>query len=245
MSNAGQILMMGITEHPNPGMDKTYAYVYDLRSRKFTKIGDGRPFCLNDRGDVVYGAQTTTAPDPDGTHQIESERAVLVQAGGHGVSHTVDLQESVALAVTVPPPANVSVNPAAINHDDAIVGCVNFASPNGVDAYDAVAVRAFAWIRGTAKQLDLSDANSAAVAVNDAGQIVGNAERKPAAHADEIVTYPFLYEGGKLVDLNLLLIRRLPRRLIEAFAVNGPGQILASDGKFFYLLTPKRARLGR
>ncbi len=99
---------------------------------------------------------------------------------------------------------------------------------------------AFLWTSGTGMQ-DLGtlsgDVNSLAIAVNDAGVVVGgslDASFNPRA---------FVWQNGTMTDLNTLIPSNTPFKLMVACAINSAGQIigwaLTSTGELHgYLLTP-------
>jgi probable HAF family extracellular repeat protein len=77
------------------------------------------------------------------------------------------------------------------------------------------------------------DIVSYATAVNDLGQVVG------ISRTGKGTMDPFLYTGGRMIDLNSLLPPGSPFTLTSADGINDAGQIIAgsSDGRSF-LLTP-------
>jgi probable HAF family extracellular repeat protein len=89
---------------------------------------------------------------------------------------------------------------------------------------------------GQARAQDAVQFGSYATAINDLGQVVGNS--LTAAGTFD----PFLYSGGKMIDLNNLLAANSPVTFTSAEAINDRGQILvtSSDGRSF-LLTPNAA----
>jgi probable HAF family extracellular repeat protein len=79
---------------------------------------------------------------------------------------------------------------------------------------------AFIWTKESGKMTDIGvlpgDALSEALDVNDQGQVVGVSF--PSFHA-------FIYENGKMTDLNTLMPKNSPLLLIEATGINESGEI--------------------
>ncbi|MGA7623085.1 MAG: hypothetical protein WCA91_05845, partial [Candidatus Acidiferrales bacterium] len=79
---------------------------------------------------------------------------------------------------------------------------------------------AFIWTKETGKMTDIGvlagDSISEALDINDAGQVVGVSF--PSSHA-------FLYEHGKITDLNSLISKNSPFLLLEASGINDAGEI--------------------
>jgi probable HAF family extracellular repeat protein len=99
----------------------------------------------------------------------------------------------------------------------------------------------FLWTRETGMQ-DLGtvpgDANSLAIGINDAGQVVG-------ASIDATLTNvrAFLRQDGKLIDLNTLVPAGYPLYLFTACKIDAAGEIIGlaldSSGNFHgYLAVP-------
>lgn len=109
--------------------------------------------------------------------------------------------------------------PMAINNRGDIVG---FSDLPG-DLVDGVLTpnfHAFIWTKETGKMTDIGvlpgDSLSEALDINDRGQVVGISI--PSLHA-------FLYEDGKLTDLNSLIPSDSPLLLLEGGGINDRGEI--------------------
>jgi probable HAF family extracellular repeat protein len=117
-----------------------------------------------------------------------------------------------------------SARPEGINERGQLVGYA--------DADASGATRAVLWNTGkkgnTIKDLGtLGGANSAAVDVNNAGQVVGWSERAGGDHQ----SYAFLWNPGKngngtMIDLNTLLPKGSPLTLMFANGINDAGEIV-------------------
>jgi probable HAF family extracellular repeat protein len=187
---------------------------------------------------VVYGpgvAQITQLPtfvqsgiaDPDGAATAINDNGQIV-----GISGTCDNSVGAFSAMHALLWENGNVinlgnlggkgwnTPMAINHrGDIIVGFSDLAgdvsggvlSPN---------FHAFIWTKESGKMTDIGvlpgDALSEALDVNDQGQVVGVSF--PSFHA-------FIYENGKMTDLNTLMPKNSPMLLIEATGINESGEI--------------------
>ncbi len=109
--------------------------------------------------------------------------------------------------------------PMAINSRGDIVGFSDL--PDDVtDGTLAPNFHAFLWTKETGKMTDLGvlpgDSLSEALDINDQGQVVGVSF--PSTHA-------FLYENGKMMDLNTLLPSGSPLLLLFAGGINDRGEI--------------------
>jgi probable HAF family extracellular repeat protein len=109
-------------------------------------------------------------------------------------------------------------NAAALNDDGAVVGAS--ATADG---------RTHAYLYENGRMTDLTPAaeNSAAVDINNVGQVVGIADNQP-----------FLYADGKLVNPNTLLDPNAYWRMTTPIAINDAGQILSNgcdDQNFCYV----------
>jgi probable HAF family extracellular repeat protein len=105
-----------------------------------------------------------------------------------------------------------NVNPIAINNVGQIVG--NAGNRHG-----------FLYSNGVTTDLGTlpGDSASAAVAINDSGQIVGYSYIYQGGVGN---AHAFLHSGGKLIDLNTLLPSNSGWTLQEATAINNQGQII-------------------
>ncbi len=67
-------------------------------------------------------------------------------------------------------------------------------------------------------------------AINDAGQIVGTSAHRA-----------FLYDHGKMLDLNRLVEKNSDCQLTDAISINNHGQIVCVGNSGAFLLTPIKA----
>ncbi|MGA8553962.1 MAG: DUF3466 family protein [Candidatus Acidiferrales bacterium] len=109
--------------------------------------------------------------------------------------------------------------PMAINQRGDVVGFSDLAG-DVVDGVLTPNFHAFIWTKETGKMTDIGvlagDSISEALDINDAGQVVGVSF--PSSHA-------FLYEHGKITDLNSLISKNSPFLLLEASGINDAGEI--------------------
>jgi len=78
-------------------------------------------------------------------------------------------------------------------------------------------------------------------AINNQGQVVGKAEIKPCkplAPDDTPETHAFVWQHGRMIDLNYLVSRKSGWVLYGAAAINDRGQIVCWGNKAACLLTP-------
>lgn len=115
--------------------------------------------------------------------------------------------------------------PTAINRHGMVVG---FASQSGDDP-DAPRLRAFVWTRADGLRdlgtLYREHTTALALGVNDSGQIVGTScPPSGSCHA-------FIYENGKMRDLNAFKVAGYPYHLTRAQDINNDGAITGSAVK--------------
>ena len=179
----------------------------------------------------------TIAGDPDGVAEAINDNGQIV-----GISGTCDTSVGAFSAMHALLWENGGVinlgnlggqgwnTPMAINHHgDVIVG---FSDLPGDVAGGVLNpnFHAFIWTKASGKMTDIGvlpgDSLSEALDVNDQGQVVGVS--LPSFHA-------FIYEDGKMFDLNSLIPKSSPLLLIAANGINENGEItgqacIISDG---------------
>jgi probable HAF family extracellular repeat protein len=132
-------------------------------------------------------------------------------------------------------PGPHSSDATAINNVGQIVGW-SYANPTGPN--QPIPTHAFLYSGGKMTDLGtLGGLESYPKAINDAGQVVGYSR---LAQGDE---HAFLFTNGKMVDLNRMISPQSGWQLIDAWAINNRGQILAKGmnakgGYGVVLLTP-------
>lgn len=162
---------------------------------------DGAATAINDRNEVVGISGTCYV----GVGAYSAEHALLWRDG-----HVVDLGNLGGKAWHTP---------MAINNRGDIVG---FSDLKGDVSGGKLSANfhAFLWTKETGQMTDLGvlegDSLSEALDINDRGQIVGVSY--PSAHA-------FLYENGKMTDLNAYLPADSPLLLLAANGINDRGEI--------------------
>ncbi len=125
-----------------------------------------------------------------------------------------------------------------INNQDQVVGSSTIGAVDG-NGDPTGQYHAFLWNNGTLTDLGtLGGMNSGANAINDSGQIVGNAN---LASGD---THACLWQNGTITDLNTLLGNGNSQWLLtDADRINASGQIFGygtfSGATHAYLLTPQ------
>jgi probable HAF family extracellular repeat protein len=78
--------------------------------------------------------------------------------------------------------------------------------------------------------------------INNRGQVVGSAETGAVEEYGEIEYHAFIWERGRLTDLNKLIPRASGWTLLSAISINDHGQIVGYGNKGCFLLTPIHAK---
>lgn len=133
-------------------------------------------------------------------------------------------------AQVLPLPEGASGWGTDINDSGTVVGTYHL--PSGS--------RAFSYRDGVLLELDsIGGSRQVAAAINDAGDIVGQATCTDADFWDLSSYRAFLHTNGRVLDLNTLIPEDLDLVLVSALDINNLGQILATgrDSRT-YLLTP-------
>jgi probable HAF family extracellular repeat protein len=177
------------------------------------------------------------APDPDGAATAINDKGQIV-----GISGTCDTSVGAFTAAHALLWENGNVinlgnlggqgwnTPMAINHrGDTIVGFSDLPG-DVVGGVLSPNFHAFVWTKQSGKMIDIGvlkgDSLSEALDVNDQGQVVGVS--LPSFHA-------FIYENGRMFDLNSFIPKSSPLLLIAANGINEKGEItgqacIVSDG---------------
>jgi probable HAF family extracellular repeat protein len=173
---------------------------------------DGAATAINDNGQIVgiSGTCDNAVGAFSAMHALLWENGSVVNLGNLG--------------------GQVWNTPMAINHrGDVIVGFSDLPG-DVVGGVLSPNFHAFIWTKASGKMTDIGvlpgDSLSEALDVNDQGQVVGVS--LPSFHA-------FLYEDGKMFDLNSLSPKGSPLLLIAANGINENGEItgqacVVSDG---------------
>ncbi len=232
INNAGQIAGMAENATMDPNCPATGAQRLQFKPviwvngqvQELPTVGgdpDGSAFAINDNGQAVGASGSCTTFNTIGLVNFQPLHALLWQAGsvtdlgtlggtGHGQG----------------------ILAAHINNKGQVVGNSDLAGDTNFHA--------FLWTEGTGMQ-DLGtipgDANSVAIGINDAGDVVGvslDAKFNPRS---------FFWRNGVMSDLNSLAPADSPLFLITGCSINSLGQIIGigvdSTGAFHgYLATP-------
>jgi probable HAF family extracellular repeat protein len=189
---------------------------------------DGAAFAINDHGQVVGGSGDCTAFNTISLVYLQPLHALLWQDG-----KATDLGN---LGGTGHGNGIEAVN---LNNQGQVVG--------NSDLKGDASFQAFLWTRETGmRPLGTlpGDANSAAIGINDAGEVVGvslDASFNPRA---------FLRHGGVMTDLNTLVPAASPLFLLTACSINSHGEIIgiavekSSGDVHGYLATPGNRKDG-
>lgn len=175
--------------------------------------------CINRKGDVVGTSR--------GAESLPKEHLVLWMGGK---LHDLGVQ------------GGASSTPFAINDQGQIVGS-SFLDRMEVGT---IAIHAFLYSDGAFKDIDGFGAGySEARAINSRGQVVGKAFTQETIRRGDDTPRAFLYQAGKMRDLNDLLPKGSGWVLREASGINDAGQIAGTgrirDHDHAFLLTPARA----
>jgi probable HAF family extracellular repeat protein len=216
---------------------------------------------VNDVGQVV--GESATLPGPTAYHACLWQNGTITDLGtlggggsfANGISNAGDVVGGAALANgrthaflyrdgvmtdLGAPPGNTDTTAYAINGAGQVVGTAEFDDdPPPYNYYHALL-----WQDGTMTDLGtLGGPSSEAVAINDAGDMVGGSQLPGSPGS-----YPnvgFLYHHGVLTDLNTLLVPGSGWTIVAANGINDAGQIIgvgidAARFQHAVLLTPTR-----
>jgi len=136
-------------------------------------------------------------------------------------------------------------SPASINSSGQVVGYSNIYK-NG----NFKGTHAFLYSNGAMQDLgalgedSAGNVSSSAIAINDAGEVIGNSNIYDGANF--VTEHAFLYSDGQMKDLNTLIDSSSGITLVNARAINASGQIacfahLASGAQRAVLLSPATA----
>jgi probable HAF family extracellular repeat protein len=207
INNAGTVAgEMSVT---TPAGDQVHAFTYSSGSYTdlgVLPIGDGsRAMGLNNTGDVVGAAANTIGGAPN-----FPEDPIMVHKGT-----MVDLG--------VLDPNGIWSGARAINDHGQVVGYAGL-GPDPVNPAETYPQTAFLYENGVLKNLGSLAAHwsSSAADINNLGQIVGS------ANLSELVSHGFLYQNGKMIDLNTLIDPATGWTIESAAAINDEQQIAAT-----------------
>ncbi len=182
-----------------------------LRHGKKVFLKARRPICINNRGQVLVdaGSSTLTSSYDAPTHFMLLSRGKRVPIKNARTG--AEFGDAVAM-----------------NDAGVVVGAIG----NNACLWRQGHVTKLG--RLSATQVDPA-------AINNQGQVVGKAEikpRKPLARDDTPETHAFLWQHGSMIDLNHLVSRKSGWVLSEAAAINDRGWIVCWGNKGACLLTP-------
>lgn len=207
INNAGTVA--GEMSVSTPDGDQIHAFTYagggytDLGT---LPIGDGsRALGMNNKGDVVGAANNTIGGAPN-----FPEDPFLYHDGKMIDLGTLD-------------PNGIWSGANAINDHGQIVGYAGL-GPDPLNPAEIYPQTAFLYQKGVLTKLGglAPHWNSAAADINNLGQIVG------FANLSEGVSHAFLYENGKMIDLNTLIDPASGWTIEGAAAINDLQQIAAT-----------------
>jgi hypothetical protein len=124
----------------------------------------------------------------------------------------------------LPQPANASTSAIAIDSNADVLFSVQGPAAPAFGAYYLFAKKTITAVT-LPPTLSSSTYYLTAVALNDAGQVVGNVAQQVPPFAP---VAPFLYQSGRSVDVNSLLPAKSGWRLVTATAINDAGEIIGT-----------------
>ena len=231
INNRGDVLITNV-DQTNVS---TYYSATLLTEGKLKRVGEGSAHSLNDHGAYVVDRITQRGVDyyfngNEKGNVIGNRKAAYFLVDG-GVKYAIEASPGVDFNGTI----------TAMNNSNIVVGTVDGSSD---PAYPLVPVEiAFTRSHGRMTLLgSLGGFGSRAEGINDRGVLVGAADAGRKLGKDgERPTHAFIYEHGRLHDLNHFISQRSGWVLSCAWDINNLGQIVCVGNKGLCLLNPIRS----
>ena len=160
-----------------------------------------------------------------------------------GTVHAMFWNDGIPSEMHLPNHSGFSIGggPIAINNSGQVIINANDLDEPGAQSGLGVESRCYIWQNGVVTDLGvLPGFSMSAVAINDQGQVIGNA-MMTGGFPQSNVTRPFLWQSGTLYDLNSLASRK-GWTMTHVSGFNNRGQIIGSgEGNhkvYGFLLTP-------
>jgi probable HAF family extracellular repeat protein len=225
MNNQGQVTGFGAAQSSDPAQTGVVTHTFLSTNGQAIDLGAlpggtfSLPSAINNQGQVVGSSSLDNLSGFNSFHAFLSSNGKMIDLG------TLGGQGSSAMA---------------INDSGQIVGASSLTS----NIYGLV--HAFLYQTGVMHDLGtLGGTSSWAYGINNAGQIVGTSDttQTSAGAGSTQVQHGFLYENGKMLDLNQAIPAGSGWTINSALAINTIGQILGTgtgpDGSSHeFLLTP-------
>ncbi len=228
INNKGEIAGYGFEQTNDALADTDQAFLF--RRGKITKIGHGRAVCLNDHDQVLVQWS-----DPSAFRIYAKDAGQTV---GTPVSDTYLWNNGTKRPIAVPHGYGNFETFAGINNLGEFAGQISTSHLSRYFSADTIG-RAFVWRNSKTRVLGtLGGESSKALGINNNGQVVGKADvGPPDVHGDE-KTHAFLWQNGRMHDLNGFVSARSGWVLYSANGINDKGWIVGMGSKGTFLLKP-------
>lgn len=211
VNSAGEVLVSALLDAPNPDDEVNREFLF--RAGKHQPFPDNNAERINNRGEFT---SNTSRKDARGAWRYR-----------HWLC-----KKNARIPITVPP---------GFDHINSIDGLNDLGIVIGRAAIirgSSIRQRSFFWHNKRAVELDArAGTDNQAYGLNNRGQVVGSYDSGKASKQDD-TGQAFLWQHGRMTDLNRLLLHKSGWVLYEADAINDRGQIVCWGSKGACLLTP-------
>jgi len=211
VNSTGDVLVSALLDAPNPNDEVNREFLF--RAGKYQPFPDNNAERINNRGEFTSNA---SRKDAKGVWQYrrwlckKNTRMPITTPSGFDDINSID----------------------GLNNLGIVIG------RGDIMRNDFIHQRSFLWHNGKSVELDArAGTDNQAYSLNNRGQVVGSYSTGKAFTQDEI-GHAFVWQHGRMTDLNRMLAHKSGWVLYEADAINDRGQIVCWGNKGACLLTP-------